>query len=147
MSALFAFLHHAAAFTLVAALVAEHAVFSPHLELAQARRLVRLDAVYGAAAGLLLAVGLARVLFVEKGADYYFGNPYFLAKLGLFLGAGLVSIYPTVVYLSWRRGLRAGKVPELDPAVARRIPRLIRVQLALIAGAVLCAPLMAKGFA
>lgn len=88
MNALIAFIHHAAAF----ALVAEHALFSPRLELAQARRLVRLDAVYGAMAGLLLAAGLARVFFFEKGAAYYFGNPYFLAKVALFLAAGLLSI-------------------------------------------------------
>lgn len=147
MSALIAFIHHAAAFTLVAALVAEHALFSPRLELAQARRLVRLDAVYGAMAGLLLAVGLVRVFLFEKGAAYYFGNPYFLAKLALFLAAGLLSIYPTVVYLSWRPALRANKVPELNPIVARRIPSLIRLQLAAIAGAMFCAPFMAKGFA
>ena len=147
MNPLIAFIHHAAAFTLVAALVAEHALFSPRLELAQARRLVRLDAVYGAMAGLLLAVGLVRVFFFEKGAAYYFGNPYFLAKLALFLAAGLLSIYPTMVYLSWRPALRAGKAPELNPVAARRIPHLIRLQLAAIAGAIFCAPFMAKGFA
>ena len=147
MSALFAFIHHAAAFTLVAALVAEHALFSPRLELAQARRLVRLDAVYGASAGLLLAFGLARVFFFEKGAAYYFGNPYFLAKLALFVAAGLLSIYPTVVYFSWRATLRAGKAPELSPNTAKRIPLLIRLQLAAIAGAIFCAPFMAKGLA
>lgn len=113
MSTLIAFAHHLAALTLVGALVAEHALFSPRPELAQARRLVRLDALYGASAGVLLAVGLVRVFFLEKGAAYYFGNPYFLA----------------------------------NPVVARRIPLLIRLQLVAIAGAIFCAPFMAKGFA
>lgn len=147
MTPLIAFFHHLAAFTLVAAVVSEHALFARGLDVPKARRLVRLDAVYGVSAGLLLGAGMLRVFFFEKGAAYYFSNPYFLAKLGLFLAAGLLSIYPTLVYLSWRRDLRAGKAPVVTASQARRIPLLLRLQLAALAGAIFCAPFMAKGFA
>ena len=66
-SALMAFLHHLAAFTLVAALAVEVALFRPPLSVAQARRLLRTDAVFGAAATLVLIVGLLRVTYFEKG--------------------------------------------------------------------------------
>jgi putative membrane protein len=102
--------------------------------------------IYGASAGLLLAFGLLRVFFFEKGAAYYFGNPYFIAKLALFIGAALLSVYPTVVYLSWRPALREDRAPQISPLQARRIPLLLRLQLAAIAGAIFCAPFMAKGF-
>jgi uncharacterized membrane protein len=52
-SALVAFVHHFAAFTLVGALVAQRVLFSP----TPTRRLRVSDAVYGASAGLLLLVG------------------------------------------------------------------------------------------
>ncbi|MGB8106023.1 MAG: DUF2214 family protein, partial [Pseudolabrys sp.] len=71
MSTLFAFLHHVAAFTLVSALAVEFILIGQELSLATARRLVIADAVLGAAAGILLVVGLLRVFFFEKGADYY----------------------------------------------------------------------------
>jgi uncharacterized membrane protein len=59
MSAAFmAFLHHVAAFTVVAALGVEIALFTPPLSLAQARRLQRTDSIFGVAAGVLLVVGL-----------------------------------------------------------------------------------------
>jgi putative membrane protein len=140
LSALTALLHHVAAFALVAALVAEHLLFDRRLEAPAMRTLRRVDAVYGASAGLLLAAGLLRVFLFEKGAHYYFGNPYFLAKLALFVVLALLSIYPTVAFISWRRK------PGVTEAQARWIPRLLRAQLALVPLILLFAVLMARGF-
>jgi putative membrane protein len=138
--ALVALLHHLAAFTLVAALVAEHLLFDRHLDPAGARRLQVLDAVYGASAGLLLIAGLLRVFYFEKGGAYYFGNPFFVAKLGLFIALALASLYPTVAFLSWRTR------PGVTETQAVWIPRLLRLQLLLVPIIVFCAILMAKGF-
>jgi putative membrane protein len=68
--ALIAFLHHAAAFTLVAALAVEVALFKPPLTAPQAQRLLRTDTIFGAAAGVVLVVGLLRVAYFEKGPGY-----------------------------------------------------------------------------
>ncbi len=98
-AALMAFLHHLAAFSLVGALAAEIALFKPPLTIVQARRVQRADRIFGAAAGVLLVVGLLRVIYFEKGAGYYFANGFFIAKFTLFIVAGLISIYPTVLFL------------------------------------------------
>jgi putative membrane protein len=103
LPAIMAFLHHLAAFTLVAALGVEVALFKPPLTALQARRIIVTDSLFGVSAGALLVVGLLRVFFFEKGADYYFSNVFFLTKLSLFVMAALISIYPTVLYLSWRK--------------------------------------------
>jgi uncharacterized membrane protein len=58
VSALFAFLHHLAAFALVSALVVEFVLIRGELSLATARRIRLYDAVYGASAGIVLVIGL-----------------------------------------------------------------------------------------
>jgi putative membrane protein len=95
-----AFLHHLAAFCVVGALAAEVVLFKQPLTVVQARRLQRADQVFGAAATVLLVVGLLRVVYFEKGAAYYFSNGFFLTKLSLFILAALISIYPTVLFIS-----------------------------------------------
>lgn len=66
-----AFLHHLAAFTVVAALAVEVALFKPPLSLQQARRLVVTDIIFGASATVVLVVGMLRVGYFEKGPAYY----------------------------------------------------------------------------
>src|SRR4029078_8264744 len=99
MSPLFAFLHHLCAFALVGALAIEFALIRQELTLASARRLLTMDMVYGIAAGALLAIGLLRVFFFEKGAAYYFHSNAFIAKFSLFILVALLSIVPTMEFL------------------------------------------------
>jgi putative membrane protein len=70
MSTLFAFLHHICAFTLVSAVAIEFVLIRSELTVASARRLQVTDLVLGVAAGALLVIGLLRVFFFEKGAEY-----------------------------------------------------------------------------
>ena len=84
MTTLFAFLHHLAAFTLVSALAVELVLLRQELTLAVARRLPIVDAVLGVSAGILLVVGLLRVFYFEKGADYYFHSHAFHKIVGLY---------------------------------------------------------------
>ncbi len=144
--ALMAFLHHAAAFTLVAALAVEVVLFKPPLSLGQAQRLLRTDMVFGASAAVLLAAGLLRVAYFEKGPAYYWHDVYFLIKLGAFLLAALASIYPTVTFLSWRGGLRAGTAPELTAGHTRSVRLCLMFELTAVVVILLCAALMARGF-
>ena len=147
MSAAFmAFLHHVAAFTVVAALGVEIALFTPPLSLAQARRLQRTDLVFGVAAGVLLVVGLLRVAYFEKGAAYYWHDTYFLLKFAAFILAALISIYPTVTFLAWNRSLRSGEPPQLSPAQTQRVRLCLRLELASILLILAGAALMARGF-
>jgi putative membrane protein len=145
-SAIMAFLHHLAAFTLVAALAVEVALFKPPLSLVQARRLLRIDNIYGAAAGAVLIVGVLRVEFFEKGPAYYWHDVFFLTKFGAFIVAALISIYPTVTYFSWNRSLRAGTAPEIPEERTRRVRMCLMLQLTAIVVILFCAALMARGF-
>jgi len=145
-SALMAFLHHLAAFTVVAALAVEIALFKPPLTVLQARRLMRTDIVFGAAAGTVFIVGMLRVAFFEKGPGYYWHDVFFLVKLAAFLLAGLISIYPTRVILGWRTGLKAGNAPQLADATTRTVRMCLMFELTAIVVILFCAPLMARGF-
>jgi putative membrane protein len=145
LPALMAFLHHAAAFILVSALAIEVALFKSPLTVLQARRLLRTDQIFGAAATALLIVGLLRVFYFEKGAAYYFTNAFFLTKFTLFVIAALISIYPTVVFLSWRTALRSEEVPVVPPAQMRRARMCMMLELTAVLGIIFCAPFMARG--
>ena len=145
MTTLFAFLHHLAAFTLVGALAVEFVLLRGELTLSSARRLAVTDAVLGAAAGILFVVGLCRVFFFEKGATYYFHNHAFLTKLSLFVIIGLLSIIPTVEFLSWRKAVKQGQVPVVSEARLKRARMIVHVELAAIVVILLCAAIMARG--
>jgi putative membrane protein len=145
-SALMAFLHHVAAFTVVAALAVEVALFKPPLSLTQAQRLVRTDTIFGASAAILLAVGMLRVWYFEKGPAYYWHDAFFLIKFGAFLVAALISVYPTVTFLSWNRGLKAGVAPEIPAGRTRSVRMCLMLELTAILVILLCAALMARGF-
>jgi len=147
MSAAFmAFLHHVAAFTVVAALGVEVALFTPPLSAAQARRLQRIDSIFGVAAGVVLVVGLLRVVYFEKGPAYYWHDTYFLMKFTAFLLASLISIYPTATFRAWNRSLRAGEAPQISATQVQRVRRCLQLELASILVILACAALMARGF-
>jgi putative membrane protein len=145
MSTLFAFLHHLCAFTLVSALAIEFALIRSELTVSSARRLQVTDLVLGIAAGALFIVGLLRVFLFEKGASYYFHSHAFLAKFSLFIIVGLLSIIPTMEFLSWRGAIRGGQVPVMAATKRRRVSAVIHAELAAVVIILLCAAIMARG--
>ena len=145
MSTLFAFLHHLCAFTLVSAVAIELALIRGELTLASARRLQVTDQVLGIAAGALLVIGLLRVFFFEKGSDYYFHSHAFMAKFSIFIVVGLLSIIPTVEFLSWRKALGAGQVPVIPAKKLRLVTAVIHGELLAIVLILLFAAVMARG--
>ena len=145
MSWFFAFLHHLAAFALVATLVLEFVLVKGPLDAATARRLRITDMLFGLSSGAVLVVGLLRVYHFEKGAEYYFHSAPFIAKLALFVVVGLLSIYPTVVFASWGKALRQGQAPVLVDAQRRRLRAVMHAELAGVVLILLCAALMARG--
>ncbi|MDH1265037.1 DUF2214 family protein [Pseudomonas sp. GD03944] len=144
--AIVAYLHYLSIFLLFALLTLEHQLFKPPLDLARARSLMRIDMAYGLCAGLVLATGAARVMGFGKGVGYYMGNGVFHAKVGLFILVGLLSIIPTVVFLKWRAGLKAGQAPQISPAQGKLVTMTIRLELLLLLIIPLLATLMARGF-
>jgi len=145
MPALFAFLHHVAAFALFAALVVELVLIRGMLTAESARKLQVADAIYGVSAVAVLLVGLARVFHFEKGATYYFHTWTFIAKLALFALVGLASIIPTREFLRWRAAVKAGQVPDVSPARIEQIRSIIHYELMAVVLILLMAALMARG--
>lgn len=145
-SALMAFLHHLAAFTVVATLAVEVALFKPPLSLTQARRLLGTDTLFGISAGVVLVIGMLRVGYFEKGPAYYWHDAFFLLKFAAFVIAAVISIYPTVTFLSWRKTLKAGSAPEISAERTRRVRLCLMLELTAIVVILFCAALMARGF-
>jgi putative membrane protein len=145
MNALFAFLHHIAAFVLFAAIVVEFVVIKDEFTIHTARRLLKTDAVVGMAAVAVLVVGILRVVFFEKGTDYYLHSVPFMVKVSLFVLVALMSIFPTVQFMSWRAALKQGQRPVVDSVTLRKIRTVLHVELAGVVLLILMAALMARG--
>ena len=144
-SAVMAFLHHLAAFTLVGSIIYEHTAFRKDLSLVEARRIQRMDILYGVSAAFLLVVGLLRVFYFEKGAPFYAQNWFFWTKMLGFALAGVLSIYPTMRFLSWRRSIARNEVPVISEQDASRIKMILRLELLAILIILFSAAMMARG--
>lgn len=145
MSTFFAFLHHVAAFTLVAAIAVEFVLIRQDISRAGALRLLVTDAVLGASATALLVIGLLRVFYFEKGAGYYFSSYAFLTKLTVFVVVAALSAVPTIEFLSWRNAVKAGQSPSPAPAKMNLVRRIIHVELMGVVVILLAAAVMARG--
>ena len=144
VSALFAFLHFFAVFGIVATVFLEWQTMSRTPTFAEAKRIQLCDRWYGIFAVLVLIVGFLRVYFFEKGHAFYTANPFFHAKLGLFVAVGLLSIYPTIRFIRWRPQTSKGQAPAVTEQEYRRIMAVLRIELILLLGMALCASLMAR---
>lgn len=144
VNALFAFLHFAAAFTIVFCLAVELVTLKATMTATEMRRLQVCDGVYGLSAAAALIVGLLRVFFFEKGSAFYFSQPFFFLKLGAFILIGLLSIYPTVQFIRWRKLANGQSDVTPPPQAFQKAQRIVRVEIALIALVVLSATLMAR---
>ncbi|MEY2816693.1 MAG: hypothetical protein RL275_156 [Chloroflexota bacterium] len=145
VNSIMATLHHIAAFTLTACLIYEFVAYRKGLTVEEARRIQRVDLVYGIAAGLVVVVGLLRVYFFEKGSNYYFSNYVFWTKMALFTIVGLLSIYPTIRYIKWNPILAENKSPEIPEQEYRNIRLLLWLEMAGLVLILFAAPLMARG--
>jgi putative membrane protein len=146
-SAFFAFLHFAAVFGIFCTVFYEWMAFSRAPTLEDARRIQQCDRWYGACAMALLAIGFLRVVYFEKGAGFYFANPFFHLKIGLFVLVGLLSIYPTLKFIGWGKATRQGQAPSVTEKEFTNIRRLLGLELLLLLAVALCASLMARGIA
>ena len=146
LEALLAYAHLSAILALVVFLTSEASLCRPEWINARiVERLRTVDIIYGSAAGGVLLTGLARTWWGIKGSAWYWTNPLLQLKLTLFLVIALLSIKPTLMFIAWRKQLRAtGKLP--DEAQVRRARKLVMWQAHLIALVPLAAVFMARGF-
>jgi putative membrane protein len=140
-----AYLHFLGIMMLMATLVAEHVTLQPQMTRLHLQRLAMSDLFYGIAAGLVFLTGLLRFAYFGKGIHFYLGNPLFYIKVGMFLLVALISMYPTMQFLAWRKMLTQGDLPALDPRTMTRLRTVIRLELGLLIVIPLLAVLMARG--
>lgn len=144
-SALIAYLHYVAMMSIAVILVVEYMICMPGMTGTRIRQLARIDLFYMIAAILALGSGAARVVWFGKGAAFYLHNPVFYVKLALFVAVGLISVPPTLQYLRWLRGVKAGAAKVAADYQVQRVRRLVLVELVLFALIPLMATLMARG--
>jgi putative membrane protein len=138
--------HHLSVFTLAGLLVAEIALLRPDLSPARIRQLGAIDAAYGAVAGLVIVVGILRVIFGAAGADYYIHNWVFWLKMAAFLLVGLLSIPPTLAILAWRRRLNSDPNFSPDAATISGLRRFYIGEIIAFALIPIFAAAMARGY-
>jgi putative membrane protein len=137
-----AWIHYISLMLIIAAILGEHLLLKPDLSLSNAKTIQSLDTIYGASAGLLVLTGVVR-MYLEKGVGYYLHSGAFYALLAVFAVVGLISIYPTVVFLRWRGDTRAGRAPQPPPGQLKNLQTILRAEMALL----FLAPLFATGMA
>ncbi|MFZ4804558.1 MAG: DUF2214 family protein [Synechococcus lacustris] len=140
-----AYLHEISFMVCFAALVLERKLLRANPDRSTATQLIVTDVVYGIAALSLLGSGVLRVLYFGQGAEFYMENPLFWWKVGIFLAAGSLSLYPTITYILWAIPLRKGETPSFSAAAAQRLGWVINIELLAFASLPFLASLMARG--
>ena len=134
--------HHIAVFGLVALLAMEGLALRE--DAVDPARLAKMDGRYGLVAGLVIAIGVCRVIWGGKGWAFYAENPFFWGKMGLFLALGLLSIGPTLLFLRWRKAA-AGAALFTPPAVElKRARQWVGLEAVLLVPLLACAAAMAR---
>jgi putative membrane protein len=121
-------------------------VVKPGLTAQDIARVGKADAWYGILAVLILIVGFARAVFAAKGWDYYSHNHFFWAKIGTFALVGLLSIQPTVQYISWRRTLKNDPAFMPTDGAIKTVRRFLWLEVFFFAWIAIFAAAMARGY-
>jgi putative membrane protein len=138
--------HHLLVFSLMAIIAAELVLVRDGLDGAALRRLGSIDLTYGVVAAGVLIVGFSRVFFGVKGPAAYLPNPFFWAKIGVFVLVGLLSVPPTLRILRWGRQARAEPGFSPPQADVRHVRRFLWAEAALLPFIPAFAAVMARGY-
>ena len=141
-----AIIHHLGVFTVAGIIAAEWALVRPDMTSEKVRQVAKIDALYGIAAGLVLLIGFARVYFGLKGSEFYMQNPVFWAKIVAFATVGVLSITPTLLFLSWRD--KAKTNPSFVPSAAEiaSVRRYVKIEAHVFVLIPILAAAMARGY-
>jgi len=140
-----AVLHHLAVFSLFSFIVAEWMLMGAPVTPKMIRRLAVIDLHFGLVAALVVVIGVLRVMYGLRGAAFYLGNPFFWAKISLFIVIGLISIVPTLRIRTWRNLQTASAQAIPNEADVRTTRRLVLTELVLAFGLPVLAAFMARG--
>ena len=145
LDAALAYFHFLSIFVLFGFLTTEAVIIRCPLDADAIRLLGRVDLWYFGSAAAVLASGFLRLGLGAKGAEFYLSSWPIYVKIGLFLLVGLLSIYPTLAFVRWRRALdhdAAWKVPEAEH---RRYRKVVMAEVHIAALIPIFAVIMARG--
>lgn len=144
-NAIAAYLHYLSLGLIFASLSTELFTLKQDLTNTEGWRVLIADSIYGIAGITVLATGILRVLYFEKGTDYYTHQPVFWMKISVFIVVGLLSLYPTFSFLMWIKNLRAEKPPEVSPEKIKILRTIVHIELFGFSLIPLLASMMARG--
>lgn len=144
LDAIFALAHFLALFMLVGALFGESYLLRLPIKADVIAVLARVDRSYGIAAGVLILAGLGRVFFGIKDESFYFASHAFWGKMACFAAAGIISIFPTLKILAWRKASKGDGAFTPPANEIAEMRRLVMIQAVLIGFIALFAVLMAR---
>ena len=145
MSDLLSYSHLFFAILVLAGPIIALALLRRPFDVVTAQRLQHCDLINGAAATLVLLVGLLRLFYFGKGADFYFHNLPFISKLVLYGVASGLSLVPTLEIKRWAAPLKRGSVPLVTQHKLSQMRGVLGGQLLCVLGMAVCAVLAARG--
>ena len=107
------------------------------------QRLLAADNLWGIAAGLWIASGLARVFFGGKEPGFYWYNGFFWVKMALFGAVFLLELTPMIALIRVRSARRRHAPLPMFPIESIR--RINSLELLLVIAIVFAAAFMARG--
>jgi putative membrane protein len=133
------YVHFLGIILLSSTLFYELASLSRSITNAQLKKLVWVDALFGASAVIVLVSGGCLWSYFGKPSEFYTKNPIFHMKLAIFILIAIISIFPTWFFLKHR------KSHEVTISIPRHVVNIVRVEAALFITIPLLAVLMAHG--
>lgn len=107
------------------------------------QRLLAADNLWGIAAGLWIASGLARVFFGGQDPSFYWHNGFFWTKLALFGLVFVLELRPMRTFMQVRSARRRGAA--LPPVPIEAYRRINAAEIVLVVAIVFAAAFMARG--
>ena len=145
LDAVLAYLHFVSIFALFGFLTSEAVIIRRPLDAERIRLLGRLDLWYFGAAMAVLLTGFLRLGLGAKGAEFYLSAWPVYVKIGLFVAVGMMSVYPTLAFVRWRRALDHDAGWTVPAAEHRRYRRMVMAEIHLAALIPVFAVIMSRG--
>ena len=143
---LLAIAHHLLVFSLAGIIGAEFVLVRGDLPAATLKRLAGIDRHYGIIATLIVIVGICRVFFGLKGWEFYAYNWVFWAKMVAFVLVGLLSIVPTMRFISWNRQASGNSSFSVPAAELASVKNYVRAEGFIFLLIPVFAAAMARGY-
>ena len=105
--------------------------------------------MWGLAAVLWIATGVWRMVAgLEKPPTYYYTNPVFHAKMGLFALILILELWPMMTLMRWRRSFRTGESADrlMSRGAGKRIALISHIEALVVVAMVFVAVALARGF-